>query len=76
MNTDKIKKSIKEEISAEYVETFIKKLIDYMEVNNTFWMESNETGEIVSLANIKICRDVLHWVNENSKEFNFYEEFK
>ena len=76
MSTDKIRKNIREEIGIEHAENFIEKLINYMEVNDTLWTESKETGEIVSLANIKICRDVLHWANENSKEFNFYEGFK
>lgn len=76
MNTNRVKKSIREEVGTEYAENFIEKLINYMEINDTFWVESNETGEVVSLANIKICRDVLHWANENNKEFNFYEGFK
>ena len=47
-----------------------------MEYSNTEWVESNETGEIINISLIKICRDVLTWINDNNEEFNFYEDFK
>lgn len=69
-----LKKNIKEEVGTVNAFHFIEKLVDCIEYNNTVWAESNETGEIINIAQIKICRDVLHWVAE-SDEFNFYENF-
>ena len=71
-----IKKNNKEEIGAIHTENLIEKIIDCMEHSNTEWVESNETGEIINISLIKICRKVLSWINDNDKEFNFYEDFK
>ena len=71
-----IKKNIKEEVGAIHTENFLRKIVDCMEYSNTEWVESNETGEIISISLIKICRDVLTWINDNNEEFNFYEDFK
>jgi len=72
--TIKIKKNIREEVGAVQVLHLVEKMVDCMEYCDTVWTESNDTGEIINTAQIKICRDVLRWIAE-SDEFNFYENF-